>query len=241
MGQIADNLLKVRERIEAAALRSGRDPKDIILVAVSKGQGLEKIEEAIAAGVQVLGENFVQEAKAKIEALRSSGQALNPDIIGTAWHFVGHLQTNKAKQAVELFDLIHSVDSVKLARELARQAEKLGKRMPVLIQVNISQEATKFGVEKDEALVLIKEAAQLANLEVQGLMTIGPLFDEPEMSRPYYVALRHLRDEMAASGLVKADFKYLSMGMSLDYQVAIEEGANLVRVGTAIFGPRGQV
>ena len=238
MGQIADNLLKVRERMEAAALRSGRDPKDIILVAVSKGQGLEKIEEAVAAGVEVLGENFVQEAKAKIEALRSSGQALK---LKASWHFVGHLQTNKAKQAVELFGLIHSVDSIKLARELARQAEKLGKRMPVLIQVNISQEATKFGVEKDEAVELIKEAAGLKGLEVQGLMTIGPLFDEPEMSRPYYVALRHLRDEMAASGLVKADLKYLSMGMSLDYQVAIEEGANLVRVGTAIFGPRGQV
>ena len=228
---IAQNLTEVKKRIEAALRRAGRGLGQVRLVAVSKTVPVARLQEAVAAGQTLFGENYLQEAQPKIAAL---GDAAH-------WHFVGHLQTNKAKQAVELFDLVHSVDSIKLARELARQAEKLGKRMPVLIQVNISQEATKFGVEKDEAVELIKEAAGLKGLEVQGLMTIGPLFDEPEMSRPYYVALRHLRDEMAASGLVKADLKYLSMGMSLDYQVAIEEGANLVRVGTAIFGPRGQV
>jgi pyridoxal phosphate enzyme (YggS family) len=230
MSEIADNLARVRERIEAAAARVGRDPEKIKLVAVSKGQSLERIEQAVAAGVEILGENFVQEARRKI--LKLKGNA--------SWHFVGHLQTNKAKYAVELFDLIHSIDSIKLAQEVDRVGGKQGRRVPVLVQVNISGEQSKFGVERDQAMTLIKETAARENLKLVGLMTIPPLSDDPEKSRPFYTSLRKFGEEVAGTGVPGLELTELSMGMSADYHVAVEEGATLVRVGTAIFGPRGR-
>ena len=226
MPDIADNLARVRERIELAAARVGRDPKEIKLVAVSKGQSLERIEQAVAAGVEILAENFVQEARPKILRLRGK----------VSWHFVGHLQTNKAKYAVELFDLIQSIDSIKLAQEVNRQGGKQGREVPVLVQVNISGERTKFGVERGQALALIKETPTMKNLKLLGLMTIPPLSDDLENSRPYYVSLRKFKEEVAGAGIPIVE---LSMGMSADFEVAVEEGATLVRVGTAIFGPRG--
>ncbi len=226
MPDIADNLARVRERIELAAARVGRDPKEIKLVAVSKGQSLERIEQAVAAGVEILAENFVQEARPKILKLRGK----------VSWHFVGHLQTNKAKYALELFDLIQSIDSIKLAQEVNRQGGKQGREVPVLVQVNISGERTKFGVERGQALALIKETAAMKNLKLVGLMTIPPLSDDPENSRPYYLSLRKFKEEVAGAGIPILE---LSMGMSADFEVAVEEGATLVRVGTAIFGPRG--
>ena len=232
MGRIAENLFKVKERIELSALRAGRDPKEIRLVAVSKGQPIERIMEGIEAGVEILGENFVQEARWKIEAINA-----NPDL-RRDWHMVGHLQSNKAKRAVELFEMIHSVDSLRLAEEIDRQAERRGKVMPVLIEVNLSGEEGKFGVRRDEALNLIRRALEFKNIDVLGLMTMPPLFEEPELSRPYFVALRSLRDELREK-LPHLELKELSMGMSADFEVAIEEGATMVRIGTAIFGPRG--
>lgn len=227
MSTIKENLLRVTERIEKAARRVGRDPKEIKLVAVSKTVEAARVKEAIEAGASILGENYVQEAQKKIEA------------IGTpvAWHFIGHLQSNKAKYAVHLFDMIHSVDSVALAQELNKRAQQADRIMKVLIEVNISGEATKFGT--DEALVIgiARGILNFKNLSLEGLMTMPPYFESPEMSRPYYIQLRLLKERMAKEGI---PLKELSMGMSNDFEIAIEEGATYVRVGTAIFGERKQ-
>jgi len=222
---IRDNLLKVRERIERAAQRAGRDPKEIKLVAVSKMVEVDRIKEAIEAGVSILGENYVQEAQEKIEALGKP----------VSWHFIGHLQSNKAKYAVRLFDVIHSLDSIPLAEELSRRAEQPDRVIRVMIEVNLSKEATKFGTDEERVLNLARRIQNLGHLSLEGLMTMPPYFDSPEMSRPYYVALRELEDRMIKDGI---PLKELSMGMSNDFEIAIEEGATYVRVGTAIFGPR---
>ena len=222
---IRDNLLKVRERIERAAQRAGRDPKEIKLVAVSKMVEVDRIKEAIEAGVSILGENYVQEAQEKIEALGKP----------VSWHFIGHLQSNKAKYAVRLFDVIHSLDSIPLAEELSRRAEQPDRVIRVMIEVNLSREATKFGTDEERVLNLARRIQNLGHLSLEGLMTMPPYFDSPEMSRPYYVALRELEDRMIKDGI---PLKELSMGMSNDFEIAIEEGATYVRVGTAIFGPR---
>ncbi|MEW5725425.1 MAG: YggS family pyridoxal phosphate-dependent enzyme [Thermodesulfobacteriota bacterium] len=212
----------VQARIEAACRRAGRDPSAVRLVAVTKTVPLESVKSGLEAGLTILGENYVQEAQLKIEALGSRA----------SWHFIGRLQTNKAKYAVRLFDLIHSVDDLKLARELDKRAGALGRRQPVLVQVNLSGEETKGGAAEEEAAGLIEQVGALPQLELQGLMTMPPFFDQPERSRPYFAALRRLRDRMAPA------LPELSMGMSGDFEVAVEEGATLVRVGTAIFGPR---
>ena len=222
---IRDNLLKVRERIERAAQKAGRDPKEIKLVAVSKTVEVDRIKEAIEAGVSILGENYVQEAQEKIEALGKP----------VSWHFIGHLQSNKAKYAVRLFDVIHSIDSIPLAEELNRRAEQPDRVIRVMIEVNLSKEATKFGTDEERVLNLARRIQSLDHLSLEGLMTMPPYFDSPEMSRPYYVALRELKDRMVKEGI---PLKELSMGMSNDFEIAIEEGATYVRVGTAIFGPR---
>ena len=222
---IRDNLLKVRERIERAAQKAGRDPKEIKLVAVSKTVEVDRIKEAIEAGVSILGENYVQEAQEKIEALGKS----------VSWHFIGHLQSNKAKYAVRLFDVIHSIDSIPLAEELNRRAEQPDRVIRVMIEVNLSKEATKFGTDEERVLNLARRIQNLGHLSLEGLMTMPPYFDSPEMSRPYYVALRELKDRMIKDGI---PLKELSMGMSNDFEIAVEEGATYVRVGTAIFGPR---
>jgi pyridoxal phosphate enzyme (YggS family) len=225
MSSVKENLLKVRERIERAAQKAGRDPKEIKLVAVSKTVELDRIKEAIEAGVSILGENYVQEAQEKIEALGKS----------VSWHFIGHLQSNKAKYAVRLFDVIHSIDSIPLAEELNRRAEQPDRVIRVMIEVNLSKEATKFGTDEERVLNLARRIQNLDHLSLEGLMTMPPYFDSQEMSRPYYVALRELKDRMVKEGI---PLKELSMGMSNDFEIAVEEGATYVRVGTAIFGPR---
>ncbi len=225
---IAKNLETVRARIEAAARKSGRDPGEVTIVAVTKTVSPERILEAVAAGVTCLGENRVQEARDKMAAIGRSVQ----------WDFIGHLQTNKAGLAAALFDRVHSVDSERVAWALDRAARKAGRRLPVLLQVNLSGEESKFGVEAGAALDLLRSVAGLANLGVEGFMTIPPYFEDPEKIRVLYQRLRELWHEAGALALRGVSMTHLSMGMSHDYPVAVEEGATLVRIGTAIFGQR---
>jgi len=225
MSTIRENLLRVRERMETAAQKAGRDPKEIELVAVSKTVEVDRIKEAIEAGVSILGENYVQEAEKKVEVLGKP----------VSWHFIGHLQSNKARYAVRLFDVIHSLDSIPLAEELDRRAAQSDRVIKVMIEVNLSKEATKFGTDEERVLNLARKIRNLDHLLLEGLMTMPPYFDSPEMSRPYYVALRELKDRMIKEGI---PLKELSMGMSNDFEIAIEEGATYVRIGTAIFGTR---
>ena len=221
-------LENVNDRINKAALKCGRDPENIHLVAVSKTISTNRVKEAIELGVTILGENYVQEARDKF------------NVLGTypvSWHFIGHLQTNKAKYAVRLFDLIHSVDTLKLARELDKQAKKVNKVQDILIQINVSKEPSKSGSDMENAANLIKDIVRLENLSVKGLMAMPPFFNNPEKARPYFIALRNLRDQIQKT-LPGVALDELSMGMTGDFEVAIQEGATLVRIGTAIFGDR---
>ena len=220
MTNIAENLARVRQRIEAACRRGGRAPAEVTLVGITKGFPPEAVAEAVAAGLEDAGENRVQEAAAKIEALAARG-------IRPRWHLVGHLQTNKAKTALDLFAIIHSVDSLRLAEALDRHASR---PVAVLLEVNVAQEASKFGFTPGELPSALSAISSLPHLDVRGLMTVAPQTDDPEAVRPVFRRLRELRD---ACGL-----RDLSMGMTDDFEVAIEEGATLVRVGRAIFGPR---
>jgi len=228
MTTIAENLARVRERIEAAAKRAGRDPQAIRLVAVSKTVEPPRIREALEAGAKILGENYIQEAQQKIPVL-------GPE---ASWHFIGHLQKNKAKYAVRLFDWIHSVDGFALAEELNRAALREGKVQTILLQVDLGGEETKFGAPEEAISELCERIGGLEAIQVKGLMTLPPFSDEPEDSRPYFQKLRLLRDRLEAMKIPRISMEELSMGMSADFEVAIEEGATLVRVGTAIFGPR---
>jgi len=225
MSGIRENLLRVTERIEKAAQNAGRNLKDIQLVAVSKTVETDRVREAIEAGVTILGENYVQEAQKKIEEIGKP----------VSWHFIGHLQSNKAKVAVRLFDTIHSVDSVALAEELNRRAQQANRKIPVMIEVNLSGETTKFGTEEEKVTALAQGMLNLDHLSLEGLMTMPPYFDDPEMSRPYFIQLRELKERLIKGGI---PLKELSMGMSNDFEIAIQEGATYVRVGTAIFGAR---
>ncbi len=225
---IADNLKIVQERIAAAAKRAGRDPATVKLVVVTKTVDVERIREAAADGAVILGENRVQEAKEKIEKLGPIA----------SWHLIGRLQSNKAKYAVKLFDLIHSVDSIELAKEIDRQAAKIGKVQNVLIEVSIAGEEQKAGVMIDETAALIRDAANLKNISIKGLMTIPPFLDNPDAVRPYFRKLRELTASIARENIPGVSMQELSMGMSGDFEAAIEEGATMVRVGTAIFGER---
>jgi pyridoxal phosphate enzyme (YggS family) len=223
---IAQNLERVREQIAAAARRAGRDPGEVTLVAVTKTVAPERVEEALRCGVAVFGESKIQEARAKIPLV--SGRA--------RWHMVGHLQSNKARDAVALFELIHSVDSVKLAVELDKWAARAGRTQPILLEVNVAGEKSKFGLPPDGLEDALARVHSLTRLEPVGLMTITPYADDPEQARPHFRRLRELRDTLrAARGW---SLPHLSMGMSGDFQVAIQEGATLVRIGTAIFGER---
>jgi len=239
MSAIKENLLRVIERIETAAQRVGRDPKEIKLVGVSKTVETARIKEAIEAGVSILGENYVQEAQKKIEEV---GRPACTERFGegrpVAWHFIGHLQSNKVKYAVHLFDMIHSLDSIPLAEELNRRATQANRVINVMIEVNLSGETTKFGTDEDKVLNLAKRILNLNHLSLEGLMTMPPYFDSPEMSRPYYIGLRELKEKIVREGI---PIKELSMGMSNDFEISIEEGATYIRVGTAIFGPRKSV
>jgi hypothetical protein len=222
---IRERLADVRKRIEVAAERSGRPASAVTLVAVSKTMPVEAIREAVAAGATILGENRVQEARDKIEALAGAAE----------WHLIGHLQTNKVKLAVGLFERIHSLDSIRLAHEIERHAGDAGRQVRCLVQVNVGGEEQKNGVSEDEVRPLLEAANGMPHILVEGLMAIPPFLSNPEAIRPYFRRLRVLRDDLASDGFSLPD---LSMGMTQDFEVAIEEGATLVRVGTAIFGPR---
>lgn len=228
MGGIRENITAVKERIAEAASRSGGNPEGITLVAVTKAVETHRIREGIAAGLTVFGENRVQEAAGKVLEIGH----------GVRWHMIGHLQTNKVKRAVELFDLIQSVDSLHLAREIERRASAIGRRIPVLLQVDLAGEETKFGFTPEELLRDLEEVAGCSHIEVSGLMTIPPLSPDPEESRPYFRQLAQLRETIVARCLGDVYMDILSMGMSQDYEVAVEEGATMVRIGTALFGVR---
>ena len=227
---LLDNIKNVYRKIAHASLRVERDPYDVKLVTVTKTVSPEKIKEAIDLGLRAFGENRVQEAQGKIEALASD---TTNSII--EWHMVGHLQKNKAKTAVQLFDLIHSVDSVELARALDKQAERSDKLQKVLIQVKLSEEETKHGISKEGLMELVETIMDMKHVRLEGLMTMPPFFDKAELARPFFRQLRELRDNIQTKGYRLPE---LSMGMTNDFEVAVEEGATIVRVGTAIFGER---
>jgi pyridoxal phosphate enzyme (YggS family) len=228
MDQIRRNLEELKRRLEDAARTAGRDPVDIRLVAVTKTVGLEGLKEAVAAGQTLFGENYVQEARGKIASLGP----------GLTWHFIGHLQSNKAKAAVELFDLIHAVDRASLAQALEQAAARRDKIQNILLQVNLAGEASKSGTAPENAQDLLSEISKMPHLRVLGLMTMPPWFDDPARVRPYFRALRELRDRLRGLQLVEGNLPELSMGMTGDFEVAVAEGATLVRIGTAIFGQR---
>ena len=231
MPGIAENLKALRARIAAAAERSGRDPESITLVAVSKRFPAETVNEAIRAGVAAIGENRVQEAEAKW-----------PDLLeGPERHLVGALQRNKAGKAAALFDRIQSIDSLRLAEAVSRRAEAIDKRMPCLLEVNISGEASKAGAPPEDARDLAERIAPLPGVLLEGLMTVGPLTDDREAIRAAFRRMRALFDDLRARPPAGAEMEVLSMGMSGDFEIAVEEGATLVRVGTAIFGARPPV
>jgi pyridoxal phosphate enzyme (YggS family) len=231
---VAENIVRVREQIAAAARRAVRNPEEITLMGVSKTFPVERIREAYAAGLRVFGENRVQEFAAKADALQ--------DLRDTEWHLIGHLQTNKAAKATELFDTVDSVDSVRMAEKLNACAESVGKTLSVLIEINVGGEQAKSGVAQnsDELEKILRGAPRWGNLKIHGLMTVPPYTEDPEGSRPYFRQLRQIRDSIAARNLPQISMAALSMGMSHDFEVAIEEGATCVRVGTAIFGERAK-
>lgn len=229
---ISENLARIQERISNAAVRSGRYADSITLMAVSKTMAAERIREAYEAGVRIFGENRVQEFEGKAPALA--------DLAEAQWHLIGHLQTNKAKKAVELFDGIDSVDSLRLAEKLNQAAEQAGKMLAALIEIKISTEESKSGIAVDspELEELLREAPKFEHLQIRGLMTIPPYTEDPEGARPYFRRLRSLRETIVARNLPRIGMDVLSMGMSHDFEIAIEEGSTCVRVGTAIFGAR---
>lgn len=231
---IAANIHDVRERIAAAARRAGRNPEEVALMAVTKTFPPELIREAYEAGQRLFGENRVQEFAGKFDALR--------DLSGAEWHMIGHLQSNKTKKAAELFAAVDSVDSLALAEKLNAAAESAGKRMAVLVEVNIGGETAKSGLEPDspELERLLASAANLEALEFRGLMSVPPFTADPRQAQPYFRRLRQLRAQIAARGLPRITMDVLSIGMSHDFEVAIEEGSTCVRLGTAIFGERGK-
>jgi pyridoxal phosphate enzyme (YggS family) len=225
---IAVNLQRIMERIENAAVKAGRDPKSVRLVAVTKTKPADTVIEAARAGQRIFGENYVQELTAKASMVEEPIE----------WHFIGTLQSNKVKYIAGLVTLIHSVDRLSLAMEIDKQWGKLGQVCDILVEVNVSGEKTKAGTKTAEVLKLVEDIAELPHLSIKGLMTMPPFFDDPEGARPYFRELRELAGKIAAMKIPGVEMKELSMGMSGDFETAIEEGATLVRVGSAIFGFR---
>ena len=226
---VHENIERVRERLRAACERSGRPSDAVRLIAVSKTMPPELIQEAYAAGQRDFGENRVQEAAAKRRQL--------PDLAAT-WHLIGHLQSNKAKLAAQLFDWVESVDSLHLAEKLSQGMAPGGRKLPVLLEVNLGKEASKFGVEEAEVIRLAEGIGRCEFLELRGLMALPPFFGDPEEVRPYFRRLRELANLIERQNLPGVSMRELSMGMSRDFEIGVEEGATVVRVGTAIFGPR---
>ena len=226
---ITQNIGEIRGRMAAAAARSGRKPEDVLLIAVTKLHEPDEIEEAIAAGVTDIAENKVQEIQKKFDQIHSP----------VNWHLIGHLQTNKVKYIIDKVVMIHSVDSVHLAQEIDKRAAAAGKTMDVLLQVNAAHEESKFGLDPKDVPQVMREILDTCpNVRIRGLMHMAPWSDDPEEIRPYFKEVKDLFDTLAEVDHPNADFKYLSMGMSHDYETAIEEGANIVRIGTSIFGER---
>jgi pyridoxal phosphate enzyme (YggS family) len=203
-------------------------PAGVELVAAAKTRTAEEVMAAVEAGIKIIGENYIQEAETIYPAIGNKAR----------WHFIGHLQKNKVKKAVKLFDMIETVDSVELAQEIDKRCAQTGKAMPVLVEINSGREKQKSGVLPEKAELLIKEISSLANIKVMGLMTMGPRFGNPEDSRPYFVTTKKIFERIKALAIANVEMKYLSMGMTNSYPVALEEGANLVRIGTLIFGER---
>jgi len=225
---IAANIALIRQQIAAACINCGRRPEDVRLVAVSKKKPAADIEAAIAAGQTLFGESYVQECVAKIDAVQSAAE----------WHFIGGLQSNKVKYLAGKVAMIHSVDRLSLAKEIDRQWEKLKASADILIQINLGEEETKSGTTADELVTLVSKVARLKHLRIRGLMTLPPWHEDPEAVRPYFRRLKELAEQVAALDLPDVKMTELSMGMSHDFATAIEEGATMVRVGTAIFGTR---
>jgi PLP dependent protein len=230
MVDVAANYISVLARINDTAAKCGRKAEDIKLLGASKSQSIDAIQGAIAAGVKLIGENYVQEAKEKKDRIAESVE----------WHMIGHLQRNKAKVAIELFDIIESLDNLALARELDKEAGKRGKKVRVFIEVNLGNEESKSGIAKNQVVSLVEEVASLSNMRVEGLMTVPPFRKNLEEVRPFFRELRELRERLNELRLPNVGLRELSMGMTHDYTVAIEEGATIVRIGTALFGPRSQ-
>tara|TARA_B100002003_G_scaffold241243_1_gene262690 strand:- start:469 stop:1158 length:690 start_codon:yes stop_codon:yes gene_type:complete len=228
LASIYDNISRLQEQVAKVANRIGRDPNSVQIVAVSKTKPVGAIHKVLDAGVIHIGENRVQEAKVKYDAIDRPA----------TWHMIGHLQTNKIKQAIQFFDLIQSVDSLRLAKAIDRRSTDLGIQQPILIQVNTSGEASKFGIMPNQVQDFIKQASTYSNIQIKGLMTIGKPEPDPESVRPSFSMLRKLRDDIATQNLINVDMNCLSMGMTNDFGVAIEEGANCIRIGRSIFGER---
>jgi len=226
---IAENLQKTHQRIASACKRVGRDPAEVTLIAVTKAFSTQQIRQVLDTGIYDIGENYVQELQRKHAELNDAR---------IRWHFIGHLQSNKVKYITKWIFLIHSVDSLKLGKEISRWGTQFGRTIDCLVEVNTTGETTKFGVSLEQAPSFVKELVHLPNMNVAGLMTIGPLLPDPEQCRPAFQMLRGLRDSLESEGL---KLPHLSMGMTNDFEVAIEEGATMVRIGTAIFGERPKV
>jgi pyridoxal phosphate enzyme (YggS family) len=228
---IRENIDNIRMRVEKAALKAGRKPEEIKIIAVTKNIAPDKIIEAIDAGIVDLGENRVQELQDKINTINALKKNAN-------WHMIGHLQRNKVKYLIDSVDMIHSLDSIELATETDKRAQKANRIIDVLVQVNIAGEKSKFGIYEDRVMDFVKKVSKCKNIKVKGLMTIAPLVQDPEDARFVFKQLRKIFIDISRENIDNIDMDYLSMGMSNDFEVAIEEGANIVRIGTAIFGKR---
>jgi hypothetical protein len=229
MASVADNLSVVKARIQGACIRAGRSSSEVRLVGVTKTVSPDRIREGIEAGITHLGENYVQEATKKVDALSDED---------VSWHFIGHLQSNKVKTVIDWCSMIHTVDRESLALEIDRQAGRRRKTIPVLLQVNIGDEETKSGVDPEDLQSLFRAISRLQWLDVRGLMVLPPYDENPELARPYFASLRELLQNLREQAAHPENLRELSMGMSHDFEVAIEEGATLIRVGTALFGTR---
>lgn len=227
---IKDNISEINGRIKSVCSKINIDPNSLIIVCVSKNKTIEQIKEVINSGLTNIGENRVQEAVSKYSAIRTTQYAQR-----IKWHMVGCLQTNKVKEAVKIFDLIHSVDSLRLAQEIDKQAARINKVQEILVEVKTSPEAAKSGIKPEKTVEFVQEISRLANIRVTGLMTIAPLADDPQNSRLYFRALRELRDKINELSVFSSQLTTLSMGMSDDFEIAIEEGSNMIRLGRAVF------
>ncbi len=227
MTDVAANYRNILERIGEAAAKVGRNPNDVKLLGAAKAQSVELVRAAVEAGLQIVGENYVQEAQLKKQ-----------EISAVEWHMIGHLQRNKAKAAVELFDMVQTLDDVELARALDKAGALRNKKIRALIEVNLGGEESKFGIAEERVEELLRAAGSFDRISIEGLMTVPPFCGSPEDVRPYFRRLRELRERLRDAHIANVDLKELSMGMTHDYMVAVEEGATIVRIGTALFGPR---